>query len=247
MEKTSDSAKPAMNNLYLWINIGTIIFPVLLSFDKKVAFYKHWPNLFPAILITGLFFLVWDQWFAEMQVWGFNAVYLSGYYIGEIPIEEIMFFLTVPYACVFIYECLRAYIKSNETFEELHRWFTLLFFGIACSLLYWFNDRLYTGITCLVVSFSLGTHLMVIKRRYMSWFYFAFIVSIIPMLVVNGLLTSRPVVYYNENEIIGLRLGSIPVEDFLYNMAMMIMCIGIYEWFNRLSLRRRLRHQKQSS
>lgn len=236
-----------MNNLYLWINIATIAFPLILSFDKKVAFYKRWPNLFPAMILTGIVFLFWDQWFAAMGVWGFNSIYLTGYYVGEIPIEEIMFFLTVPYACVFIYECLRAYIKQNDTFEELHRWFTLLFFGISCSLLYWFNDRLYTSLTCLILSFMLGTHLIVIRRRYMSWFYFAFLISLIPMLIVNGILTAKPVVYYNEMEITGLRLMSIPIEDFLYNMTMFVMCIGLYEWFNRLSLRRQLRHQKQSS
>lgn len=236
-----------MNNLYLWINIGTIIFPLLLSFDKKVAFYKKVPTLLPSIIITALFFLVWDQWFTEMHIWGFNAIYLTGYYIGEIPIEEVMFFFTVPYACVFIYECLRAYIKKNETFEELYRWFTLLFFGVSCTLLYWFNDRLYTAITCLVLSLILGTHLTVIRRRYMSWFYFAFLVSLIPMLLVNGILTAKPVVYYNNLEITGFRLGSIPIEDFFYNMCMFAMCIGLYEWFNRLSLRRRLRPLKQSS
>lgn len=199
------------------------------------------------MILTGIVFLFWDQWFAAMGVWGFNSIYLTGYYVGEIPIEEIMFFLTVPYACVFIYECLRAYIKQNDTFEELHRWFTLLFFGISCSLLYWFNDRLYTSLTCLILSFMLGTHLIVIRRRYMSWFYFAFLISLIPMLIVNGILTAKPVVYYNEMEITGLRLMSIPIEDFLYNMTMFVMCIGLYEWFNRLSLRRQLRHQKQSS
>lgn len=199
------------------------------------------------MILTGIVFLFWDQWFAAMGVWGFNSIYLTGYYVGEIPIEEIMFFLTVPYACVFIYECLRAYIKQNDTFEELHRWFTLLFFGISCSLLYWFNDRLYTSLTCLILSFMLGTHLIVIRRRYMSWFYFAFLTSLIPMLIVNGILTAKPVVYYNEMEITGLRLMSIPIEDFLYNMTMFVMCIGLYEWFNRLSLRRQLRHQKQSS
>lgn len=236
-----------MNKLYLWINIGTILFPLILSFDKKVAFYKKLPQLIPAILLTGTLFLVWDQWFTAMGIWGFNALYITGYYIGDIPIEEVMFFFTVPYACVFIYECLRAYVKHNETFEELHRWFTLLFFGIALSLLYWFNDHLYTALTCLVLTFVLGTHLIVIRRRYMSWFYFSYLVSIIPMLIVNGLLTAKPVVYYNENEITGLRIGSIPIEDFLYNLAMLVICIGLYEWFTRLNLRRQLRHQKQSS
>lgn len=236
-----------MNNLYLLINLGTIAFPLLLSFDKKVAFYKKIPTLLPAILITAVFFLIWDEWFTEMNVWGFNSLYLSGYYIFEIPIEEVMFFFTVPYACVFIYECLRAYIRQSETFEELYRWFTLLFFGVSCTFLYWYSDRLYTSVTSLILSFMLATHLIVIKRRYMSWFYFAFVVSLIPMLVVNGLLTSKPVVYYNDLENMGFRLGSIPVEDFLYNMCMMAMCIGLYEWFTRLSLRRQLRPRKQSS
>lgn len=236
-----------MNSLYLLINLGTLAFPLLLSFDRKVAFFKKWPSLFPSILLTGLFFIVWDIWFTEMGIWGFNAKYLSGYYVMNLPIEEVLFFFTVPYACIFIYECLRTYLKRSETFEDLYRWFTLLFFGIACSLLYWFSDKLYTAITTIILTLMLGTHLMVIKRRYMSWFYFAFIISLIPMLVVNGLLTSKPVVYYNSNEIMGWRLINIPVEDFFYNMTLFLMCIGLYEWFNRLGLRRRLRRQIQPS
>ncbi len=234
-----------MNSLYLWINICTIVFPLLLSFDNKVAFYKKFKFLFPAIILTATFFLLWDEWFAQMGIWGFNAKYILGYYIGNLPLEEVMFFITVPYACVFIYECLRAYLKQNDLFEKLHRWFTLLIFGIVCTLLYWFNDRLYTAITCMLLFFMLGTHLIVIKRRYMSWFYFAFAISIIPMLIVNGILTAKPVVFYNPNEIIGIRLGTIPIEDFLYNLAMLTMCIGIYEWLKRVGARKELQKIKK--
>jgi lycopene cyclase domain-containing protein len=237
----------AMNSLYLWINILTIAFPLLLSFDKKVKFYQYWPQLFPAITITAILFLIWDQWFTNMAVWGFNQLYILGYYCFDIPIEEVLFFFTVPYACVFVYECLKAYLRKSETFDEFYRWLTLLFFGISVTLLYWYNDRLYTAITCLVLTAILGTHLVVIKRRYMSWFYFAYVVSLIPMLIVNGILTYLPVVDYNPEEIIGIRIGSIPVEDFIYNMTMLVICIGLYEWFKRLAHRRRLHRQTQSS
>ena len=100
------------------MNIGTVLFPFILSFDKKVAFYKNFKFLFPAILITGIFFLIWDQWFTDMNVWGFNSLHLTGYFIGDIPIEEVMFFVTVPYACLFIYECLIAYIGRSEVLEK---------------------------------------------------------------------------------------------------------------------------------
>jgi lycopene cyclase domain-containing protein len=247
MAQLLDTINRLMNNLYLWLNIGTVLFPVLLSFDKKVAFYKNYKYLFPAALITGTFFLIWDQWFTDMNVWGFNSIHLVGYFIGHIPIEEVMFFVTVPYACLFIYECLIAYIGRSEVFEKLYRWFTLLAFGITVSMLYWFNDRLYTGITCLILSFMLGTHLVIIKRRYMSWFFFAFAISIIPMFIVNGILTSKPVVVYNNLETMNIRIGTIPVEDFFYNMTLLLMNIGLYEWFKRLGLRNQLRRQKQSS
>ena len=236
-----------MNSLYLWINALTLLFPLLLSFDQKVAFYKRWKYLFPAIAITATFFLLWDEWFTQMQIWGFNAKYITGYYVGHLPIEEVLFFFTVPYASIFIYEVIKAYVKHSELFEDLHRWFTIFFFGIAITLLYWYSDKLYTAITCIILSFIMGTHLVVIRRRYMSWFYFAFAVSIIPMLIVNGLLTAKHVVYYDVAQQIDLRVGTIPVEDFIYNLTMLSMCIGLYQWFNRLGLRSQLRHQKQSS
>jgi lycopene cyclase domain-containing protein len=236
-----------MNSLYLWINIGTIALPLLFSFGKKMSFYKNWTALFISIVITASLFLSWDQWFTEMNVWGFNAKYLLGYYVFDLPVEELMFFFTFPYACVFIYEAIRTYVRQNTTFEELYRWFSLLFFGISCTLLYWYNDKLYTAVTCLILTLILGTHLMVIRRRYMSWFYFAYVVCLIPMLMINGLLTFKPILYYNDLENIDVRLMSIPVENFLYDMVMLAMCIGLYEWFSRVGLRYRLRHQKQSS
>lgn len=236
-----------MNSLFLWINIVTLGVPVALSFVPKLAFYRKWLRLFPSIVITGMVFLLWDQWFTEMNIWGFNALYLLGYYIGSVPVEEYILFFTITYTCVFIYECLRTYMRQSGRFEELYRWFTLLFFGISCTLLYWYNNKLYTAVTCLLLSLMLGTHLTVIRRRYMSWFYFAYIVAMIPLLVVNGVLGSINVIYYNRAETMGVQFLSIPIEDFLYYLAMLAMCIGLYEWFSRLSLRYRLRRQKQSA
>lgn len=247
MAKNSVLTNLPMNSLYLWINILTLAFPLILSFDKKVAFFKNWIYLIPAIILTALFFLIWDEWFTEMGIWGFNAKYITGYYYHSLPIEEVLFFFTVPYASIFIYECIRVYAKQSDFFENLYRWFSMFFFGISTTLLYWFNDHLYTAIVCIILSVILATHLIVIRRRYMSWFYFAYLVSLLPMLIVNGLLTSKPVVYYNQNEITGYFIGSIPVEDFLYNLILLAMCTGLYEWFKRLGHRFRLRPLKQSS
>ena len=72
---------------YLFLDILSVIFPFLLSFDKKVAFYKTWKYLFPAMFIVGLFFIVWDMLFTAKGVWGFNPAYISGIHIFNLPIE----------------------------------------------------------------------------------------------------------------------------------------------------------------
>src|SRR3712207_5526265 len=99
--------------IYLYLNIFTILFPLLRSFDKRVQFYKTWKYLFPAIAINALIFIIWDSIFTHHGVWGFNTDSLLGIYLFNLPLEEILFFITVPYACVFIYECLNVYVKRD--------------------------------------------------------------------------------------------------------------------------------------
>ena len=61
----------------------------------------------------------------------------------------------------------------------------------------------------------------------------AYLVTLIPFLLVNGILTGSfigsPVVNYNDAEIIGFRILTIPIEDFVYNLLMFLLVIYIYE------------------
>lgn len=61
-------------------------------------------------------------------------------------------------------------------------------------------------------------------------FLLAYLVSIVPFFVVNGLLTAIPVVIYNDTENLGLRLYTIPFEDIFYGMLLVLGNIGIMEW-----------------
>src|SRR5574343_1338787 len=87
-------------SLYAWIIVGTIVGPFCLSFDKKVHFYTYWKALFPALLLIGTVFLLWDEYFTINKIWGFNNDYLSGIYISHLPLEEVLFFLRRPPRCM---------------------------------------------------------------------------------------------------------------------------------------------------
>jgi lycopene cyclase domain-containing protein len=86
--------------------------PLALSFDKKVAFFKNWKYLFPAMVIPALLYIIWDIYFTDKGVWSFNPEFITGIKLYNLPLEEVLFFFIVPYCCVFIYACIRAYFPN---------------------------------------------------------------------------------------------------------------------------------------
>jgi lycopene cyclase domain-containing protein len=170
------------HNTYLYLNILTILGPLLLSFDKKVAFYKDWKYFLYAMLPTSLAYIIWDIIATKTMVWKFNGEFLLGINVVNLPIEEYIFFLVVPYACLFIYACLKAYWP------------------------HWHSPKLNTAAT-------------------------SGIVALIPMAFVNGILTANPVLIYDDAENLGIRIGTIPFEDFFYNLLYMTWMITLFELF----------------
>ena len=223
-----------MKYAYLLINFLTIIFPVLLSFDKRVAFHKTWKFIWPGMAITGLVFLFWDVLFTIKGVWSFNSEYISGIRFFELPLEEILFFLTVPFSCIFIYACLNYYIKWSIP-ENISKWISALLIFLSLLMVGFYPDRIYT-----VVTFSLLLVLLILlqyvfKSAWLKRFYMAYIVSLLPFYIVNGVLTAIPIVLYNNAENMSKRVGTIPVEDHFYSMALLVMNVGFFEYFkNRL-------------
>ena len=99
-------------SLYFKILLGAFILPFLLSFDKKVAFYKSWKYLVPSILLAMAVFIPWDIYFTWRKVWGFSDEYLSGVKLWHLPLEEWLFFVVIPYASVFTFDVVKAYFPG---------------------------------------------------------------------------------------------------------------------------------------
>ncbi len=219
-----------MKYTYLIINLLTVVFPVALSFDKRVAFAKSWKYLWPGMAVTGLVFLFWDVLFTIYGVWSFNPQYITGIKFIGLPLEEILFFLTVPFSCVFIYACLNYYIKWEPAFA-LTRMISNLLIGASVSLLVFNYTRLYTAVTFGLLVVLLVVLVYFLKVEWLGRFYMAFVVSLIPFYIVNGILTAWPVVLYNNAQNMGIRVGTIPFEDHFYSMALLLMNVAFFEYF----------------
>lgn len=218
---------------YLLINFFTLFFPVVLSFDKRVRFIKSWRHIFPGLVITGGLFLFWDYLFTIYDVWSFNPEYIVGVYILNLPLEEILFFVTVPFACLFIYECLNYYVKK-DVLKAASTSITLVLLVLSIAMLVFFSGRVYTLITFGLL-LALCIYLLIKRPPYMSRFYLAYLVSLLPFYVVNGILTSIPIVLYNDAENLAFRVGTIPFEDHFYSLAMLLLNVIFFEFFKHRS------------
>nr|WP_228085034.1 lycopene cyclase domain-containing protein [Mucilaginibacter sp. JRF] len=214
------------------INFLTIIFPIMLSFDRRVQFSKSWRHIWPGLAITGLVFLFWDVLFTVKGVWWFNPERIVGINFFGLPLEEILFFLTVPFACIFIYACLNYYVKWQPNIR-LTRIISNMLLILSAVLLILYYDRLYTAVTFGLLFVLIVYLQFMVNAEWLSRFYMAYAVTLIPFYIVNGLLTSIPVVLYNDAENIGVRAGTIPFEDHFYSLALLVMNVGLFEYFKR--------------
>ena len=223
-----------MNFTYLLVDITAILVPFLFSFHPQISLYKKWQFLWPAILLSTIPFVIWDSYFTQIGVWGFTTSYLLGTYLFHLPIEEILFFICIPYACLFTYFCFRIYLgnKFILKYEDVITWIIL---AVTVSLGIYFHDRLYTLYTAVGLTLFLLFLKYIVKFKWLSLFYYSHMFLLIPFFIVNGILTGtgleKPVVWYNNAENMGIRFFTIPLEDFFYGMLMLLLNTFLFEFF----------------
>ncbi len=218
------------NFSYLLILTGTVAVPLFFSFDKRVRFYSKLKYLFPAILFSGAIFIIWDLSFEERAIWRFNPEFIVGKNILNLPIEEWLYFLAVPYLGVFIYEFLKYRFHNFErpnTFLAISL-ILLVLFGITA---YFSRQKLYPFFTFFLLAIYFGyTIFRNRSKKYYTKFYLSYFVLLVPFLIISGLLTALPIIEYNPEHILGIRLYSIPVENFASLFLLQLMNITIYEY-----------------
>ena len=101
-------------SLYFILLIITISFPLAASWDSRFKYFKKIKALIPALIITGVFFIIWDIIFTKNKIWGFNKSHISNIELFDLPIEEWLFFFIIPYSCLFIYESVKYFFELKK-------------------------------------------------------------------------------------------------------------------------------------
>jgi lycopene cyclase domain-containing protein len=220
-------------SFYLYLNIAIIAFPLIFSFHPKIKFYKKIKPVLFAFLIIGILFVAWDSFATSRGHWSFNPEYVNEMRILGIPIEEILFFITVPYSCLFVFESINHFLSDKKLFSA-KKW-VFSFIGVLIMLsAFVFNSKEYSFLAVLSVGLTiLFVSLLNVKllssRAY--WIYIALTLAL--FLIFNYILTSIPVVEYSTKAITGIRVTTIPIEDFLFNYSMLTNYLVIYIWASK--------------
>lgn len=217
---------------YLGLDVLSIAFPLIASFEPRLRFWKNWPGLFTGIAVMALVFLVWDAIFTAHGVWSFNPRYIIGVYLFGLPVEEWLFFIAIPYSCTFLYEVMRHFVR-NDVLGRAAGAISIAIIGVLTVVGLLNLDKWYTTVTFFSTASFLALHVFVLKSAYLGRFYVGYAISLVPFFLINGILTGwllpEPIVLYNNAENLGIRLNTIPIEDSVYLLFFLLLTITFYE------------------
>lgn len=221
-----------MKYLYLILDLGSLSVPFLFSFHPRLKFYKYWPGFFKGVALMLAIFIPWDIWFTAQGYWGFNPDYLVGRDLFGLPIEEWLFFVCIPYACIFTHHSLRTLAPGFQMGKRASDILYIVLQSVLIVVLWYHYDNWYTfinfGFAILLLAWVYQK-----DREILRKFWTSYLIILIPFFLVNGALTGgftiEPVVWYNDTENLGIRLGTIPVEDLIYNLGMLLTVVFVTE------------------
>lgn len=221
-------------SLYFKVLLFSFIIPFIFSFHQKIKFYKFFKQIAASLSLIGFFFIIWDIYFTKIGVWGFDKKHHSSIMLSNLPLEEVLFFLVIPFVCVFTYFVLSEKkvlnLNINTTFLKL-----ICILLIVLAVLFFKNA--YT-ISVLILTILILLYIIYYRPDWIGYFFSMYlIIHVFPFLLVNGVLTGYitdlPPVWYDSNNIIGVRLGTIPVEDFLYSFILLFLNTSLFEYLRK--------------
>ncbi len=233
---------------YLVFNLIIIAGPLLLSFDRRVNYVRKWSTAFASLMVPMFVFIGWDIAVTGRH-WWFNENYTLSLSIAGLPVGEWLFFITVAFSCLFIWEVLAAYLP-NRPMKQLRFLQPILYTALPAGLWMFLSGTEYTGLVLISTGLiGIADRLLKINLFLQSRTYLFLTILTGLMLVFNGYLTARPVVLYNSAYQLDFRIFTIPIEDFGYGFAYLLFCTMIYEklkaspvWINTaVALKRQLK------
>lgn len=219
---------------YAEILLAIFVPVALISFLTPISRYRKYRPLIISIAVVAPVYIIWDQLAVIFGTWKFDSSHVIGIFFFHLPVEEVAFFLVVPFSTLLIFEVIRSHIREKISVRNMEIVSSIII--ILLIMLGLFNiSRSYTSIASFFAAASISIGI-VFDRQLMTsvslWIYIA--ISYIPFVFFDHLMVTLPVFTYGKGAIIGLRIADIPVEEFLYVFSLLLSYAIVYDLSARL-------------
>lgn len=105
------------NYAYLGVLAFIVLGSVWLEFVIGARVLRKPKRLILSLIPVFIGLTIWDLYAISERHWWFNENYVTGFTIGVIPIEELLFFIITPTAMLYSFEAVRA-VKQWQVGDE---------------------------------------------------------------------------------------------------------------------------------
>lgn len=97
------------NLAYVGVLVFVLIGSLWLEFVLRTRVFARLPRLLLVLAVVIWPFLLWDAYAINQGHWWFDTERILGVYLpGEIPLDELLFFLVIPIASILTLEAVRS-------------------------------------------------------------------------------------------------------------------------------------------
>jgi isorenieratene synthase len=212
---------------YLLFDLVVIAGPAAASGFEPTSFRGRWKPAIAAALLVALPFVAWDLAVTGRH-WWFDTAH-TRIWLLWMPLGEWLFFLTVPIACAYTWEMLTGGHDPEPVRRAGPAWSIATLLALAAAAA-WARGLEYTAVASGALAFATALDLTTGGRvtRHRRFLHFVLLVVAFTA-VFNGYLTARPLVLYDSRYQLDVRLGTIPVEDFAYGLALVLANVVVFE------------------
>ena len=219
---------------YSFVLFFTVVICFIASFDKRILFNRYFGAFIKSAILVAIPFIAWDVWFTATGVWWFNTDYTLGIELAGLPLEEWLFFICIPFSCVFTYFCFDKFFKLDwlSGFNNIIVFVSVIICSVMALL---HDDKVYTLVTAIATITTLIYLHFIARADWIGKASLVFTILMLGFIPVNGLLTGTgletPIVNYNPEDFLGIRILTIPIEDSVYGYTQFLLVLYFFKRF----------------
>jgi lycopene cyclase domain-containing protein len=186
-----------MNYTYFLINIVLLLLSLFLFSNRRARPLGEWKLAMPAALIPAILFIAASHLLRLSGFLTFDSGYVTGFYLGILPLEEWLFCILMPFTGLGIYSFLNLTFPGN-VLQKFSLTVSNLLLGLCMAMLFF----AYTSgnIYSIIFNIVLGLLLIYIeyfnKLRFMYRFYRAYVVHMILFFPAYFVITSLAQIHF---------------------------------------------------